>query len=168
MIDNIKTKLKTIKFKTILSIVLGCTVLILGITLIQTYSAFRMSHSGNVIANTSGLICEIALDTNSEYKENNEAYFLINLQNYKDSLTNDVEMGYTLTITNNSGSNGLFRYVDSDGVTNNEYVATLNIPEHTFGTTQDTEIIKVYVKSNTNIEETVNFTVKLDAYQKTS
>jgi len=77
-------------------------------------------------------------------------------------------MGYTLTITNNSGSNGLFRYVDSDGVTNNEYVATLNIPEHTFGTTQDTEIIKVYVKSNTDIEETVNFTVKLDAYQKTS
>jgi len=165
MLENIKTKVKTIKFKTILSVVLYCTVLILAITLYQTYSAFRMSNSGNLLADTSGLICDISLDTSAEYVENDEAYFLLNIQNYRGNLTNGVAIGYKITITNQNGSNGLFRYVDSDGNSNDEYVATLEIPEHTFSTEKETETIKIYVKSSTNIEETVNYNVKLDAYQ---
>jgi len=166
MLENIKTKVKSVKFKTILSVVLYCTVLVLAITLYQTYSAFRMSNSGNLFADTSGLICDISLDTNAEYVEDDIAYFFINVQNYRGNLTNDVDIGYKITITNQNGSNGVFKYVDSDGNSNDKYVATLNIPEHTFSTEKETETIKIYVRSSTNTEETVNYNVKLVVYAK--
>ena len=71
---------------------------------------------------------------------------------------------YTITIENESGSQGLFRYIDEDGNTNSTGTEKAVIKKR-IGNEKTSQKIKVFTTADTNLETDVKFKVKLDAVQ---
>lgn len=153
--------------KKIVAIIIVCAIILLLIPV--SYSWYQSSVQTVVVTTTGDIVCNVSLDTDDTYIENNEPYFLINIDNYKTegnkTVVTSADIDYTLTIENKNGSIGLFRYVDEDGNTNNQGESSVTIKK-SIGKEQARQQIKVYVTADTNLETEVDFKVRLDAVQK--
>lgn len=154
------------KKKTIVFIVVIAIIILL---IPVSYSIYQSSVHTVVVTTTGDIVCNVSVDTNEDYIENNEPYFLINVDNYKTegdtTYVTDADIDYTLTIENKEGSIGLYRYIDEDGNTNGEGESSVTI-KRSMGKNQARQQYKVYVTADTNLETDVDFKVKVDAVQK--
>lgn len=152
---------------------LGIVILLIGLAIIiipASYALYQGKMNINITTTTGGIMCDIIVDTNDDYIENNEPYFFITVNNFRENsgkiLLTATDISYNLVIENQNGSNGLFRYVDEDGNTNNNPEERVVISNQYIGKTKTSKRYKVYVSSQTNLKYKVNFNVKLEANQK--
>lgn len=133
-----------------------------------SYAIYSNQSQVSLVTTTGNIICNLSVDTNDAYIENNEVYFLVTVDNFKieNGKTNltAMDIDYTLTIENNGSSVGLFRYVDDDGNTNITGEENLIITRK-IGKKKTSQQFKVFVTSDTNLKTKVDFKVKLDARQ---
>lgn len=146
------------------------SVIVVAVTFVimkNSYARYVANMDINVTSKTGEMICDLEVDNNS-YIENNVPYFIITIKNYNangDITATDVE--YTLNVTNEDGSNGLFYYIsEDDGSSSNDYMPSLTIQNLSFNKNKTTKKFKVFVKVQSSQHETVNFNVSLDAVQK--
>lgn len=152
------------------SVMIACFILFLIVFILKESYAYFTSSSQSVVQGmaTGEVICEVTVDSNPNYVENNIAYFRIKVTNTKDNAVTGVPVKYQLTIQNEEGSNGLFYYIDSEGNTSSstgEYLSSITSLEYTFDTSEATREFKVYVKVPSGLKETVNAKVNLEAIQ---
>ncbi len=142
----------------------------IGIFVPSVYALYNGSFSIGVKTTTGDFVCDVVVDSNESYVENNEAYFLIDVNNFKVDgdtvILTSTDIDYALTIENKSGSNGLFRYVDEDGNTNGTPTSSVTISSQYLGKDKKTNKYKVYVTTESNLRSNVDYVVKLDAKQK--
>lgn len=148
----------------ILLFLLAASSLLLSVS----YAVYQSSNILSVTTTAGNIIAQATVDTNDHYIENNEAYFMITVDNFKiendETIVSDMTIDYTLTIKNKNGSSGLFRYVDDDGNTNTTPEETLIIHRR-LEKGQRTHQFRVFVTSDTNVKTNVDFSVALDAVQ---
>ncbi len=147
-------------------IILFVTILILGLPV--SYAAYQ-SRSDVLVSSTTGdIICHLKVDTDDNYIENNEPYFFITVSNFETrngkTIVSSVAVDYTITIENQDGSIGLFRYLDEDGNTNSKGEEKVVLKKR-IGNSKSSQKIKVYTTADTNLKSEVKFNVKLDAVQ---
>ena len=152
------------------SIIIVFFVLFLIVLVLKESYAYFISSSQSVVQvmATGKVICEMTVDSNPNYVENNIPYFRIKVTNTKDGVVSSVPVRYQLTIQNEEGSNGLFYYIDSEGNTSSsteEYLSSITSLEYTFDTSEATIDFKVYVKASSGLKETVNVKINLEAIQ---
>ncbi len=155
-----------IKSKGILISLMIVTVVITVSSIGITYSKYKAKTNVNVVSNTGKLVCDVSVDSKDEYIEDNERYFYINVKNNKDNNESDTDIGYILTIENENDSKGLYRYIDSYGNSNDEYVKTLEIKEHILNNYNKEERFKIRVKSESAVKTEIKYKVKINCYQK--
>ena len=63
----------------LLLLLLGASTLIVSFS----YAMYRGTDQVIATATTGEVICQATIDTNENYVENNEAYFMININNFK-------------------------------------------------------------------------------------
>lgn len=150
-------------------IIVFFVLLLIVLVLKESYAYF--TTSGQSVAQVMAIgdiICEVTVDSNPNYVENNIAYFRIKVTNTKDGVVSSAPVRYQLTIQNETGSNGIFYYIDSEGNTSSstgEYLSSITSLEYTFNTSEATREFKVYVKVPSGLKETVNAKVDLNAVQ---
>ncbi len=141
-------------------------IFILGIP--ASYAIYQSSNDVSVQSTTGDIICHLSIDTDDSYIKNNEPYFLITVDNFETvggvTSVSSVIVDYTITIENESGSQGLFRYIDEDGNTNSTGTEKAVIKKR-IGNEKTSQKIKVFTTADTNLETDVKFKVKLDAVQ---
>ncbi len=150
-------------------IILGIIVIsILIITISSSYSIYQNSVSASVLTTTGDIICELSVDTSDKYIENNEAYFIITINNFKTSdgelMITSSDIDYTLTIENTGTNQGLFRYIDDDGNTNTTPEESVSV-ERRIEKDKTTQQFKVFVTTDTNLKTDIDFKVKVNAVQ---
>lgn len=132
------------------------------------YGAYHNVVDFSVITTTGDIVCNLSVDTSDTYIENNEAFFLITVDNFKteggQTIVTSTDIDYTLTVENTGSDIGLFRYVDDDGNTNEVAEESLTI-QRRIGKDKTSQQFKVYVTADTNLETDVDFKVKVDALQ---
>lgn len=135
-----------------------------------SYAIYKGQMNVNITSTTGGLICDVVLDTNENYIENNESFFFVTVNNYKvengKTILTSTDVNYDLVIENKESSAGLFRYVDDLGNTNSTGESSITISDQYLGKTKSSRKYKVYVTTNTNLKTNVDFKVRLDAKQK--
>lgn len=150
-------------------VIVVVVLLLLCIAIPCTYAVYQGKIDIGATATTGGFACDIVVDTDENYIENNEAYFFVTVNNWKQdgakTIITDADVDYNLIIENQNGSVGLFRYVDDDGNTNGKGESTVNVSNY-LGKTKSSRRYKVYVTSTTNLKANVSFKVKLDAKQR--
>lgn len=132
------------------------------------YGAYHNVVDLSVITTTGDIVCNLSVDTSDTYIENNEAFFLITVDNFKteggQTIVTSTDIDYTLTVENTGSDIGLFRYVDDDGNTNEVAEESLTI-QRRIGKDKTSQQFKVYVTADTNLETDVDFKVKINALQ---
>ena len=132
------------------------------------YAAYRNVVDLSVVTTTGDIVCNLSVDTSDTYIENNEAFFLITVDNFKteggQTIVTSTDIDYTLTVENTGSDIGLFRYVDDDGNTNEVAEESLTI-QRRIGKDKTSQQFKVYVTADTNLETDVDFKVKINALQ---
>lgn len=116
---------------------------------------------------TGETICNISVDYDETYKTNGIPYFYITVTNY-DENTNitDTDIEYTLTISNNGTSNGIFAIVDEDeGAYSSSYSSQVTTSSYTFDTNQSSKTFKVFVKTSNSTSEEIGVLITLNAIQ---
>lgn len=150
-------------------LILIITIPLFFLILKESYAYFGATNQSiSQLMTTGEVICEVTVDSNPNYVENNIAYFRIKVTNTKDGAVTGVPVKYQLTIQNEEGSNGLFYYIDSEGNTSSstgEYLSSITSLEYAFDTSEATREFKVYVKVPSGLKETVNAKVYLEAVQ---
>lgn len=164
-----KSNFKMLRRKNILFLFLSFLIVLGAYGFHESYARYTSSVDVNVGTVSGEMICNIRVETEDFYVENNVAYFLIYVSNAKDGVVTATDVDYNITISNIAGSNGTFYYVDSDGIksdSNGVFHDSLNSITYSFGKNAEERIFKVYVKVPSNMKEEVNFKVDLDAVQK--
>lgn len=150
------------KQKFLVSII---TILLFFLILKESYAYFGVTKQSVSQSITSGkIICDVIIDTNPNYIENNLAYFRVTVTNTKNGKTNPAPIKYQLTLQNDERSNGIFYYIDSEGNTSSEtgeYLNTITSQEYIFSTKEESRVFKVYVKVPSGLKETVNFKINI-------
>lgn len=145
------------------------SILLIVVIFKESYAYFTAtSQSISQQVATGKIICDVTIDTNPNYIENNIAYFRVKVTNTKNGKTNPTPIKYQLTLQNEEGSNGIFYYIDSEGNTSSEtgeYLSTITSQEYTFGTSEETREFKVYVKVPSGLKENVNFKIDINSEQ---
>ncbi len=148
----------------------GLLVIIICACVLQySYSMYQSKMDVTITTTTGDIICDVSVDTNENYIENNKAFFYVIIRNYKTvnkvEQVSAVDVDYTLTITNKENSVGLFQYIDEDGNSNEKGESSVTI-NSSISRNRKTKRYKVYVTTDTNLKTDVNFKVNLDAHQK--
>ena len=150
------------KQKFLVSII---TILLFFLILKESYAYFGVTKQSVSQSITTGeIICDVIIDTNPNYIENNLAYFRVTVTNTKNGKTNPAPIKYQLTLQNDERSNGIFYYIDSEGNTSSEtgeYLNTITSQEYIFSTKEESRVFKVYVKVPSGLKETVNFKINI-------
>ena len=155
------------KRKYILLIVIMMLLVICNSLLLEgSYARYKSDTNIHIKSNSGNLICDFDVHTNSTYiSSNGYAYFNIVVKNYTSSnVINDVNMEYYLTISNLEGYNGLYKYYDEVG-TSNEFSDNVTTISYKFGTlVKKEQIIQVEVKTDEEIYETHVIGYNIDLY----
>ncbi len=163
-------KIKNKRFKTSNIILLGVFVLLLIVSP-SAYGIYQSRYQVNVVTKTGEIIYDLKVDSNDIYVEGNQKYFLILVNNFKmDGNTkylNSVPCNYVLTVKNkDTGADGLFKYLsEKDGETSGDTFLDTVTYNGKLGTTEETQRIKVYVDSKTNLKTNVDYVVTIDVVQ---
>ena len=150
--------------KIVIGVVISIAILLLPVS----YSIYEGQRKVAVLTTTGDIICELSVDTDDTYIENNEAFFMISIDNFKtedgQTIVTSSYIDYTLTIENTGSNTGLFRYVDDDGNTNTTGQERVEVTRR-IGKNKTTQQFKVYVTTDTNLETDVDFKVRVNAVQ---
>lgn len=131
-----------------------------------TYSNYKRGINVNVLDTTGRLVCDAILDNPGTYvSDDGWAYFIITARNYDgNGNVSDVPIGYSLDITNATGSNALYKVSTGSDVGSFASSVTTNTYQFTGGTQQTKDFI-VEVKTNGQEAEDVDFNISLNCYQ---
>lgn len=135
------------------------------------YALYQNSYDVEVITRTGELVCDVSIETNDAFIENNEVYFYVYVNNFETNgnttVLTSTDITYDLIIENKNGSEALYRYLAEDGSTNEkgESVATIANQEMS-KSSKTTKKYKVYVTTDAESRMNIDFNVKLDAKQK--
>lgn len=172
-IDSMKVKGNKIRRKKflILFTVIFINVVLIGGLGMYTTARYKSNISINVDSTSGETICDVVVDSNENYIENNLAYFDIYVNNYKKMndgtvVVTSTDVDYTITIENKEGSNGRYHYVDSDGNSSDTPVSNLVINNGYLGKNKESKRVRVYVTTTGSAKSNVDFKVKLDAKSK--
>lgn len=133
----------------------------------KTFSRYTKNGGVNITTTSANMICDATIDNPGTYISNDGwAYFKVIVKNYNTSGTiTQVPMQYNLTISNQTGSNAVYRYLDDAGNSNN-FEGTFTTRNYSFTTgTQQSQVINVEVKTDSMTSEDVDFKVDLNCFQ---
>ena len=133
----------------------------------KTFSRYTKNGSVNITTTSANMICDATIDNPGTYISNDGwAYFKVIVKNYNTSGTvTQIPIQYNLTVSNRSGSNAVYRYLDASGNTNN-FESTFTTRNYKFTTgTQQSQSINVEVKTDSMTSENVDFKVDLNCFQ---
>ena len=133
----------------------------------KTFSRYTKNGGVNITTTSANMICDATIDNPGTYISNDGwAYFKVIVKNYNTSGTiTQVPMQYNLTISNQTGSNAVYRYLDGAGKSNN-FEGTFTTRNYSFTTgTQQSQVINVEVKTDSMTSEDVDFKVDLNCFQ---
>lgn len=132
-----------------------------------SYSKYKKGVNITTSTTTAELICDATLDNPGTYvSDKGFAYFKVIVKNYDTSNNiTKVPMEYNLNITNQDGSDALYRYHDANSNTGG-FLASVTTGNYLFSTSskQSQEFIVEVRTDSTSIEE-VDFSVNLSCYQ---
>ena len=132
-----------------------------------TFSRYTKSHSVNITTTSADIICDATIDNPGTYISNDGwAYFKVIVKNYNTSGNiTPLPIQYNLTVSNQSGSSAVYRYLDASGNMNN-FESTFTTRNYTFTTgSRQSQIINIEVKTDSMTSEDVDFLVDLNCYQ---
>ena len=139
-------------------------VLAVSVLIPSTFSLYKSSLMANVAGTSGKLIADISNPEHDETMfEDDTPYFYVTVYNTNQSDTSevsDVAFDYTLSITNKNNSEGLY------STDNDVFTESLVINDTMSNETATNKRYKVYVSSDSVDETTVNYDVKIDAWQK--
>lgn len=124
-----------------------------------------LENKSKIVYDLNGIICNVEIDTNDKYQEDGMTYFYVKVKNYDSSLENKInskDIKYNLTITNSNGSYALYKYIDENGIGNNEALPQITTKERNIGTKKEVQVTKVYVIKTQSTKSKVDFEVKLN------
>ena len=133
----------------------------------QTYSRYKKDIDINVTTTSADMICDAEIDNPGTYISNDGwAYFKVIVKNYDTSGNiTKVPIQYNLTVSNQTGSTALYRYLDAAGNSNN-FINTFTTRNYTFTTgSQQSQVINIEVRTDSMTSEDVDFAVDLNCYQ---
>lgn len=133
----------------------------------KTFSRYTKNGGVNITTTSANMICDATIDNPGTYISNDGwAYFKVIVKNYNTIGTiTQVPMQYNLTISNQTGSNAVYRYLDGAGNSNN-FEGTFTTRNYSFTTgTQQSQVINVEVKTDSMTSEDVDFKVDLNCFQ---
>ena len=113
------------------------------------------------------MICDATIDNPGTYISNDGwAYFKVIVKNYDTSGNiTKVPIQYNLTVSNQTGSTALYRYLDAAG-NSNSFINTFTTRNYTFTTgSQQSQVINIEVRTDSMTSEDVDFAVDLNCYQ---
>ncbi len=134
-----------------------------------TFALYKGLVNVNVTTVAGEMISDIEIIQRDSYIENNVPYFYVVVKNYRingnQTLLTATAFDYDLVISNKTGSNGKFSYVDENGVSSNGYSSTLRIENCHLDSNMDSNRFKIYVSRDGNLETQVDYKVQIDAVQ---
>ncbi len=154
------TKLKII----IILLIAVCSIVIFPTTL----TLYKEKTQVSVTTKSGELIYDVIIDNlDNPYMddERETPYFFITVRNYKNGGLTDVDIDYSLTITNKYDNVGLFSY-EIDSETESTASDHLTITGSLEKGEQAYKTYKVYVYSNRMEQTTVNYQVNYEITQK--
>lgn len=164
---KLKTFYKKHKIVGLCSILL----LILLISVPISYAKYKSNMDVSIKTVAGEMIYDIRAEQNDSYVDNNVKYFYVYIDNFKVAdgvkYLNSTECEYTLTISNVDSSTGLYRYIsEKDGSSSGEEFQENLVYHGTLSTTEETQRLKVYVKSSVNLKSDVKYSISIDVVQK--
>ena len=133
----------------------------------KTFSRYTKNGSVNITTTSADMICDATIDNPGTYISNDGwAYFKVTIKNYNTSgdIT-EVPIQYNLTVSNQTGSSAVYRYLDASGNSNN-FESTFTTRNYAFTTgTQQSQVINIEVKTDSMTSENVDFKVDLNCFQ---
>ena len=133
----------------------------------KTFSRYTKNGSVNITTTSADMICDATIDNPGTYISNDGwAYFKVTIKNYNTSgdIT-EVPIQYNLTVSNQTGSSAVYRYLDASG-NSNKFESTYTTRNYAFTTgTQQSQVINVEVKTDSMTSENVDFKVDLNCFQ---
>ena len=132
-----------------------------------SYSNYRNDIDVNINSKSADLICDVEIDNPGTYISNDGwAYFKVIIKNYDESgNVTKVPMQYNLTVSNNNGSNAIYRYLDASG-NSNDFINTFTTRNYKFSSEEkESQVINVEVRTDSMASENVNFAIDLNCYQ---
>ena len=132
-----------------------------------TYSRYKKDIDVNITTTSANMICDATIDNPGTYISNDGwVYFKVIVKNYNTSGTiTQIPIQYNLTVSNQTGSNAVYRYLDGAGNSNN-FEGTFTTRNYSFTTgTQQSQVINVEVKTDSMTSEDVDFKVDLNCFQ---
>lgn len=151
------------------------TIIIISTFVGFVYAKYQKDINVTYTATTGEMICDVEIEQSDKYKVNGIPYFLVKVKNYKEENGNKTltatNIEYTLTIRNkDTSSNGMFIWQKVGNATDytNAYLATVTTNEYSFGTTEQEDVFKVFVKNSQSVTSStdINVKVELSAVQK--
>lgn len=145
-----------------------------SITLVFSVSKSFANYTSNkevYIESTSGnLICDVEIDNpGTYYSSSGYAYFRLIVKNYDaNGNITEVPIRYTITVENQSGSLGYYKYLDESGYSSDSFESTMTTRNYTFGTSaKEEQVINIEIKSDSDVSEQIDFLTKLYCVQGT-
>lgn len=132
-----------------------------------TYSRYKKDIDVNVTTTSADMICDAEIDNPGTYiSTDGWVYFKVIVKNYNASNEiSKIPVQYNLTISNQNGSNALYRYLDAAG-NSNEFINTFTTRNYKFSAnTKQSQVINVEVRTDSMESENVGFKVDLNCYQ---
>ena len=133
----------------------------------QTFSRYKKEINVNVTTTSADMICDATIDNPGTYISNDGwAYFKVIVKNYNTSGNiTKVPIQYTLTVSNQTGSTALYRYLDASGNLSN-FSSIITTGNYVFQSgTQQSQSINIEVRTDSTTSEDVDFVVDLNCYQ---
>lgn len=155
------------KFKVLLILVMAIFVLLGYVSFNQTFSRYRKDINVSVTTTSADMICDATIDNPGTYISNDGwAYFKVIVKNYDTSGNiTKVPIQYNLTVSNQTGSTALYRYLDASG-NSNSFSSTFTTRNYVFQPgTQQSQVINIEVRTDSMTSEDVDFAVDLNCYQ---
>ena len=156
------------KKKVLLLFFLVVPLALIGVpNIAKTYSKYNKSVNINVSTTSAQMVCDATVDNPGTYISNDGwAYFKVIVKNYDvNGNITQVPIQYNLTVSNQTGSTALYRYLDASG-NSNTFASTFTTRNYIFqSNTQQSQVINIEVRTDSMTSENVDFAVDLNCYQ---
>lgn len=142
-------------------------IVVTGIALARYNESIQLS---GLVSTTGDMLASVEVDISPSYIENNVVYFYITITNTENGDVSKTDVDYSVTVSNQAGSLGIFYLIDEDGNTSSEddsYADVVTSKTYSFSNeAEEKRKLKVFVKTTDGLGKNVKFNVKLNAEQK--
>lgn len=133
----------------------------------KTYSKYNKNINVNVTTTSADMICDATIDNPGTYISNDGwVYFKVIVKNYDTSGNiTKVPIQYNLTVSNQTGSTALYRYLDANG-NSNTFASTFTTINYVFQPgSRQSQVINIEVRTDSMTSVNVDFAVDLNCFQ---